>query len=323
MPSPLDANVYSLVGDIGGTNTRVGLAVGAALQTDTIKRYRNAEYPDLETVLKTYVAENGDVDCAAAAVAIAGPVRNGEGRLTNLDWGIDTKVLARATRAEKLAVLNDLQAQGHALGRIEASNIHPVLAGKPGKAEATKLVVGVGTGFNATVVLDTRHGREVPPAEAGHINLATNRADEGELIAFLEKHHGFASVEDALSGRGLTHVYAWLSDRDGSGQKKSAADIMAACEAGSDPIATETVLRFAGLLGAAIGNLALIHLPFGGIFLIGGVARAVAPYFEQGGFAEAFRAKGRFAEFLDSFSVSVIADDYAALTGTAAYLADL
>jgi glucokinase len=77
------------------------------------------------------------------------------------------------------------------------------------------------------------------------------------------------------------------------------------------------------LLGTVVGNLSLIHLPFGGVWLIGGVARAFTPYMERFGFAEAFRDKGRFEAFMRDFSVSVIEDDYAALTGCAHHLQGL
>ena len=68
------------------------------------------------------------------------------------------------------------------------------------------------------------------------------------------------------------------------------------------------------------GNLSLIHLPFGGVYLSGGVARAFKPYLDQFGFDTAFRDKGRFAGFMSNFTVHVIEDDYAALTGCAAHL---
>jgi glucokinase (EC 2.7.1.2) len=80
---------------------------------------------------------------------------------------------------------------------------------------------------------------------------------------------------------------------------------------------------FARLLGAEAGNLALIHLPFGGLYLCGGVARAFAAHLGPMGFAENFRDKGRFSAFMDDFPVCIVEDDYAALTGCAAYLATL
>lgn len=100
-----------------------------------------------------------------------------------------------------------------------------------------------------------------------------------------------------------------------------AADIMAALAAG-DAIARDTARLYVHLLGAELGNLALIHLPFGGLYLIGGVARAMMPYMQEMGLADSFRDKGRFAEFMESFSVQVVEDDFAALTGCAAYLAN-
>ena len=98
---------------------------------------------------------------------------------------------------------------------------------------------------------------------------------------------------------------------------------MAACANDSDPTATEAARVFTRILGTVCGNLSLIQLPFGGVYLVGGVARAFAPYLAQFGFAEAFRDKGRFAGFMGNFTVSVIEDDYAALTGSAAHLKSL
>jgi glucokinase len=74
------------------------------------------------------------------------------------------------------------------------------------------------------------------------------------------------------------------------------------------------------MLGAVAGNLALIQLPFGGVYLIGGVARAMAPWLDEFGFPAAFRDKGRFAGLMDGFGVGVVEDDFAALTGCAAHL---
>lgn len=320
MPPARPADVYSLVADIGGTNTRVALAEGMRLLPDTIRRFRNADYPGLETVLRTYLAEEGGVDCRAAAVAIAGPVREGRGTLTNLDWSIDTDILARATGAESVAVLNDLQAQGHAIGHIAPENLRWMIPGATAAASATKLVVGVGTGFNVAPVYDDGPRRLVPPSEAGHANLPIRHAEELRLCQFVETAHGFPAVEDVLSGRGLERVYAWLGHEDGEPSEASAADIMAACSGTHDPRATRAVAIFARLLGTTCGNLALIHLPFGGVYLVGGVARAMAPHLGPQGFNEAFRDKGRFAGFMQNFPVCVVEDDYAALTGCTVFL---
>ncbi len=320
MPAP---NTYSLLADIGGTNTRVALARGTELLPDTIRRYRNAEYPGLATVIAAFLDENGHPDCAGACVAAAGAVRDGVATLTNLGWVIDGETVARAAQAETVAVLNDLQAQGHALGHLAPEAINCIIEGPEAPPHATRLVIGLGTGFNCAPVYETPGGRFVPPAEAGHANLPIRTEDQLSLGRELEDVHGFPSVEEVLSGRGITHVYAWLAARADVLREKTSTDILAEAQAGTNPLATETLRLFVQMFGDVTGNLALIHLPFGGIYLIGGMARAVVPWMAPFGYADALRDKGRFAGFMKNFPVYVIEDDYAALTGCAHHLAHL
>lgn len=316
-------NKYSLVADIGGTNTRVALANGIKIVEGTIRRYSNADYLGLETVLRRYIDDEDGVDPIAACVAVAGPVRDGRATMTNLDWTIDKDTLLRATKAKTVAILNDLQAQGHALGHLDPTNIRAIIQGPAGHDHAAKLVVGVGTGFNAAPVFETESGRLVAPSESGHANLPIRDERELRLCQFVSNAHGFPAVEDVLSGRGLERVYAFLGQEEGTPAECSAKEIMDVCANNSDPKATEAVRVFTRILGTVCGNLSLIQLPFGGVYLVGGVARAFAPYLAQFGFAEAFRDKGRFAGFMGNFTVSVIEDDYAALTGSAAHLKSL
>lgn len=309
-------DTLSLVADVGGTNTRVALARGEQLLKDTVQKFANKDFAGLGGVLTAYIHAE-DVDCAGAAVAIAGPVRDGRGTLTNLDWSADPGMLADVTKAETVAVLNDLQAQGHAMGRIAPENLKTVVEGQIAEG-GTRLVIGVGTGFNAAVVLETPGGRLVPPSEAGHANMPLRTDEELRLCKFVETSHGFPAVEDVLSGRGLERIYAWLQSEVGQHSELKAADIMAAV--GSDPVAENAVRWFVRILGTVAGNLSLIHLPFGGVSLIGGVARAMEPYFDKFGFAAAFHDKGRFAGFMNNFHVDIVEDDFAALDGLASHL---
>ena len=314
----------AILADIGGTNTRVALADGKVVRTDSIAKFSNADYPSLEPVLRQYLAEAGVAGVDGACVAAAGPVRDGMAVMTNLDWTIDAALLVRATAAKQTAILNDLQAQGHALGHIQPQFLRPIIVG-PQQPGASMLVVGVGTGMNAAPVHDTPWGRVVAASECGHILMPVRTDQDFRLARFVERYgphaHGFAGVEDVLAGRGLERVHAFVSTEAGTPQDRKAADIMAAIAAGDD-LARDTARLYVHLLGAELGNLALIHLPFGGIYLIGGVARAMTPYMAEMGLTDAFRDKGRFGGFMEGFSVQVVEDDFAALTGCAAYLAN-
>lgn len=317
-------NTLSLVADIGGTNTRCALADGGQVLPKTVRRYANKDFPGLETVLRRYIEDEGGVDPAAACVAVAGPVRDGRATMTNLDWTMDRDTLARATRAETVSILNDLQAQGHALGHLPDTSIRTIVESSEIPSPlAVRLVVGVGTGFNAAPVFETPSGRLVAPSECGHANLPIRSEEELRLCQFVSTAHGFPAVEDVLSGRGLERVFAFLGQEAGDPLEKSAQDIMSACAQDSDARAVEAARLFTRLLGTVCGNLSLIQLPFGGVYLVGGVARAFAPYLNDFGFQEAFRDKGRFAGFMGNFAVHVIEDDYAALTGSAHHIAAL
>ena len=307
------------VADIGGTNTRVALASGGALRRDSIRRYKNSEYSSFDSVLQAYLDENAMLSVQGVCVALAGPVSDGAGSLTNLDWQLEETHLSQKTGAGRVHLLNDLQAQGYALGSIRPDQILEVVRGQPPRTGATQLVIGVGTGFNAAAVVETPGGRAVLPSEAGHANLPVRNERELRLCRFVETAHGFPAIEDVLSGRGLERVHTFLGAEQGINRSAAAAEIMASV-ANGDAEAEASLEMFIGLLGTVAGNLSLIHLPFGGVFLAGGVARSISPYLTRMGFDAAFRNKGRFAEFMSAYSVSVIEDDFAALNGCASYL---
>lgn len=308
----------SLVADIGGTNTRVALADGPVLRPETIRRFRNAEHAGLEPVLTSYLAD-AETDCGGVCIAAAGPVRDGVARLTNLDWVMDGALLTGATGSARVAILNDLQAQGHGLDHLAPEALREVIPGSAAAPGAARLVVGVGTGFNAAGVFEAPGGRIVTASECGHASLPVRSATDLALAEAVGARHGFAGVEEVLSGRGLEALYRFTS----GGEEKTAAAIMTALEDGSDPAALETARHFTRFLGTVTGDLALINLPFGGLYLCGGVARAFAPHLAQLGYAGAFTDKGRFSDLVARFPVRVIEDDYAALTGCAAYLSTL
>lgn len=316
-----DTALPALVADVGGTNTRVALAHGGVVATESIRRYRNAEAARLEDVLRRFLDETAPGPVGGACVALAGPVRNGAAQMTNLGWALTEADLANATGAapDRVALLNDLQAQGHALASIAPEHLQPLRTGRPEKG-APRLVIGFGTGVNAAAVYPLSGGGAlVPPAEAGHIHLPVADDLDEALAAWMRAEGTFASAEDVLSGSGLERLYRFHAERAGRPDRPDAAAIMAAMGA-DDTCARETGAHYVRLMARYTALLALVHLPFGGIAFIGGVARAFAPHAGAFGFDAAFRHVGRFSDFVAAFPVAVLTDDFAALTGCAAYL---
>ncbi len=304
-----------LVADIGGTNTRVALSDGGVLRQGSIRRYANQAHRSLAEILQKFLTEMATDDCAGLCLAVAGPVQGGVAQMTNLDWRISATELDGIGNTTRITLLNDLQAQGHALASLDARHLHALISGPPAPATATatKLVVGAGTGFNAAAVHHLEGRSFVTASESGHIHLPQHGETEQALASHLAQQHGIASVEEVLSGRGLAALHHW---RCGEQIAPGALiDRMAA-----DDQARQTAALYAQIMGRVLASLALIHLPYGGIYLIGGVARAMAPHLTALGMAESFAEMGRMSAEMAAFSVHLVTDDYAALTGCAAYL---
>lgn len=320
------AMTLSVLADIGGTNTRVALVEGMALREDSIRRFANADYQsrgeDIAVILSDYLADTGaDVD--GVCVAAAGPVQDGVAQMTNLHWVIRPADLRAATGAAKVAILNDLQAQGHALGHIAPAHLVKVMEGPQPKG--SMLVVGLGTGVNAAPVHGTGVARVVPPSECGHINLPLRGEEDLALMRFMEARlaakgeAAHCGVEEVLSGRGLGNLFAFVADQAGSAVKASSAEVLAGL-AREEPLAVQAAALYTRLLAQFLADQALIHLPYGGIYLIGGMARAMSGHFDRFGLGAHFREARRVDLLVKDFSISVVEDDYAALTGCAAYL---
>lgn len=316
-----------ILADIGGTNTRVALAQGTALRHDSIRRFSNAEYQargqDIAQVLRDYLDQTG-ARVLGTCVAAAGPVQDGVATMTNLAWVIDGAKLTAATGASRVAILNDLQAQGQALGHIPAEKLRRVVEGPVRKA-ASKLVVGLGTGVNAAPAHPGRSGVLVPPSECGHVNMPVRSDEDFQLLRFMEARLAaagdapHAGIEELLAGRGLANLHAFAASRADRPALASSAEVLAALDA-DDPVAVHAARIYVHLLGQMLADQALIHLPYGGIYLIGGMSRAMAPHFTRFGLESAFRELRRVDLLASEFSISVVEDDYAALTGCAVYL---
>ncbi len=319
---------HVILADIGGTNTRVALADGKTLLPGSLARYSNAEYmaagKDIAHILGDYLARTG-ATVGGVCVAAAGPVQDGIATMTNLDWTMDAAKLSAATGATKVAILNDLQAQGHALGHIAADKLAPVIEG-PAKPGSTMLVVGLGTGVNAAPVHNTPWGRVVAPSECGHMNMPVRAEEDLRIVRFVEARLtrdgdvAHAGVEEVLAGRGLVNLYAFAAHEAGHPSEMTSAEILGALAAGH-PVARHAAGLYTRILGQMLADLALIHLPYAGIFLIGGMARAMTPHFAGFGLGTTFRELRRVDLLVQDFSVTVVEDDFAALIGCAAYLA--
>ena len=297
-----------LVADVGGSTTRVGLAAPDGLRAGTTETYDNNAYPGLAPLLADHLRAH-PARVTALCAGVAGPVHGDAAQLTNRDWRVEQAALCAATGAGAVHLLNDLQARGYALDDLEGGSVAALRRGQGTRAGA-RLVMGLGTGSNVAVVHQVDGNLFVPPAEAGHTTLPYDPALEGlaEHVARTRPHLPYEAV---LSGPGLTTLHEWRT-----GQRLCPSEIIAARPSG-------TLRLFVRLLGMVAGNLCLTHMATGGFYLIGGTARAIAPFLDEMGFEETFTAKGPYTNIMQDIPSHLITDDMAALSGCARYLRQL
>ncbi|MDZ7711150.1 MAG: glucokinase [Roseovarius sp.] len=294
-----------LLADMGASHTRLALATAEGVRRGTARRLDNAAFAGPEALMAAYL---GDTRVMAICAGVAGPVRRQAAQLTNRDWRIDAGALTRLTGAGRVHLMNDLQAQAMALDDLDPACLTPILPGTP-DPDGARMVLGLGTGCNIAVAHRVAGGLFVPPAEAGHSGLPHLDETANDLIAALGREIAHKPCEALLSGPGLERLH-----RLRTGETREAPAIVAGAETG-ETAARETMALFSRMLGAVAGNLALSHMSTGGVYLIGGTARAVAPCLSEMGFAASFTARGPYAPILRDMPVTLITDDNAALLG--------
>lgn len=308
-----------LTGDIGGTNTRLGLADVAInrVRLREVQRFRNDEATSLSQLLRVFL--DGRTRPQAACLAVAGPTDGRSVQLTNLDWVIDSAAISAETGIPKVRLVNDFAAVGHGLGVLEPGGRATLQPGEP-VAHAPRLALGPGTGLGVVQTAWFEGRYRAIASEGGHISFAPTDAEQMRLLTFLQSIYGRVSVERILSGPGLTLLYRFCWQEAGMQDTPptlTAAEITEAALAGRDAITTRTLGLFARIFGQTAGDLALVSQCLGGVYLAGGIAPKILPILQQGAFLTGFRDKGRFSAWMERVPVYVVLDEDMGLKGAA------
>ena len=302
-----------LIGDIGGTNTRLALCDKGVIDRNSVRSFANDQWTHLNKVISAFLADH-DVSLKDMAIAVAGPVHGHRARLTNRDWIIERADLIAAFRCENAFLLNDLSALGYAIPAFQPAQLRVVHdGGRTSASNHQALIIGIGTGFNVSPVLKTHDGVHCFAAEAGHMSMPVS------IMKMLNRLQltacQFQTVEDLFSGRGFTKFCQAVTS-DQSMQGKDAIQLFKETD---HPLAKEAVNNYAGLLGQLLFELTLGYMPSAGIYLAGSVARAVGNAAPQS-FLETFTQPCdiRGDQIPNLFTIE---DDFAALHGCAVFQA--
>ena len=336
-----------LAGDIGGTKTILRLveeSSGSSWQTLHESRYLSRDFPDLVPIVQQFLLAAKQqlgmiLRPEKACFAIAGPVVNDTCVLTNLAWFLDARRLEQELDIAKIHLINDFAAVGYGILGLEGKDLYTLQAATP-QTDAPIAVIGAGTGLGEGFLIQQAGGYQIFASEGGHADFAPRNELEFQLLQYLRDKYDIQriSVERVVSGQGIVALYQFLRDRQvahespeigeiirtweretGRTEKSvdPAAVIAQAASEKRDRLCEQTLQMFVEAYGAEAGNLALKLLPYGGLYVAGGIAAKILPLIQEGNFLRAFGQKGRVSPLLEKVSVHVVLNPQVGLIGAA------
>jgi len=320
-----------LAGEIGATRTRL-----AAFETDNNKLQQVVEKTfasqgqpgGLPELIASFIKTEG-VGVQSACFGVAGPVKDGRSKISNLPWVIDAKELAKQLKLSSVGLINDLEAYAYGIDALESKDFITLSEGSE-DAEGNQAVISARTGLGIAGMYWDGFRHHPFACEGGHVDFAPRTATEMELADYLRKKYGHVSFERILSGPGIKNIYdflrdtkkfeepAWLRD-EVNGAADPPAVISRAALDGKSEICDQTLTMFVSIYGAATGNCALIFMSRGGIFIGSSIAAKVVPKMTQPIFMEAFFDKGRMEAVLRDMPVKIVLNDDAGIIGAARF----
>ena len=328
-----------LAGDVGGTKTLLGLFDAASDDTGARPRqvfsrsYPTSEFASFTAILAAFARDaasvgQGSLTIDAVAVGVAGPVVNGRATVTHIGWDISVAEIAAHLGTPRVRLLNDLEAMGMSVGALGPAELEVLQAGVP-DPDGNAVILAAGTGLGAALLHRT-DGRLVPvPSEMGHTDFPARTDRELELVRMMRASHGRAAVEHVLSGRGLVNLHQLTHEGRGCPvvTDATAPDAPAlVSQAGLDRTCVscvEALGMFVEAYGAGAGNLALLGVATGGVYVGGGIAPKILPALRDGRFMRAFLAKTPMDALVARIPVRVILNPDAGLLGAAVAAAEL
>ena len=318
-----------LAGDIGGTKTLLALygLEGGRLIQRRCERFTSADWSDFAELVNHFLASGGATEQRPSygCFAVAGPVRSGRVKLTNLPWQLEQAELARACQLQHAELVNDFAVLIYGLPHLSDGQQATL---RPGSADpsAPVAILGAGTGLGVAMGIPTPQGLVAVPSEASHAEFAPRSPEEWQLKRWLMEDLGLErlSIERVVSGTGLGDVMRWLLASEAAHNHP-----LAAIENGELPAATasaaatgEALARRAldlwlGAYGNAAGDLALHCLCLGGLWVGGGTAGKLLEELRSDTFLGPFLQKGRLSPVVEQVPVMALIDPEAGLFSAA------
>jgi glucokinase len=320
-----------LAGDIGGTRTRMAAfqAEGNKLELVVEKTYKSQDHGGLQEIVSAFIKSEG-IPVHSACFGVAGPVRRGRSKISNLPWTIDSRDLAAQLRLSSVGLINDLEAYAYGIDALESKDFVTLSEGLGDDAEGNRAVIAARTGLGVAGLYWDGFRHHPFPCEGGHSDFAPKSDVEAELAKYLRTKYEHVSCERILSGPGLKNIYDFLRDTKKAEEPEWLQKQMN--EAPDQPalisqlalqkkaaICDQALDMFVGVYGSETGNCALNFLATGGVFIGGNIAAKIAPRMQEPIFMNSYLNKGRMRSLLADMPVKIVLNDNCGISGAARY----
>lgn len=308
-----------LIGDIGGTNARFAILKDAFAEPKFFEIAETEKFQSIDEAIQTNVLDRTSVQPKSAVLAIAGPIDGDEIDLTNCHWVIHPRRMIADLGLEEVVVINDFEAQALAISSL-GEDAREEIGNGVHREGASRAVLGPGTGLGVAGLVRARNMWIPVAGEGGHIDLGARTERDREIWPHLTRIQGRVSGEQILCGRGLVNLYTAICKADGvEAVHTKPADVTQAVEAGNDPQAREAVDLFSVFLGRMAGDVALIFIARGGVYIAGGIFKRIMKLVDHGKIREAFEDKAPHSNLMREIPLYVITEPQPALAGLAAF----
>ena len=319
-----------LAGDIGATRTRLAAfdVEGNKLTLVVEKTYKSLDYQGLAEIVSEFVKTEG-IPVHSACFGVAGPVRGGRSKISNLPWTIDSRELAIQLRLNSVGLINDLEAYAYGIDALESKDFVTLSEGVE-DAEGNRAVISARTGLGIAGMYWDGFRHHPFACEGGHADFAPKNDLEADLAAYLRTKYGHVSCERILSGPGIKNIYDFLRDtrkaeepewlqKQISEAKDPPALISELAKSHKAGICEQTFKIFVSVYGSETGNCALNFMTTGGIFIGGSIAAKNLAALQDPAFMMAFLDKGRMSSLLKDMPVKIVLNDDSGIIGAARY----
>lgn len=337
--SKISYSKFILGGDIGATNTHLGMFGVINKSADLIVSFHfknkdmNSAYEAINFVLNL-IKSDYKIKIENASLGIAGALspRKETAKMTNLVWEISKKELMRKTKLKKIILMNDFEAVGYAVNSLGKNDVAAIKNAKKIQ-KAPILVIGAGTGLGKAILLYDKNKDSYFPvsSESGNSDFAAQDDEDFKLIRFMrQKMKGNISYEDFLSGKGIINIFNFI--RNGKRFKETAytkeisrsktkPELISGYRK-IDGICRETFRIFKKIYAGFARNFALDALPYGGIYIAGGIAPKNREIFDKE-FVKMFVQNNKLSHVLKKIPIYIVLNPNVGLIGAGIAGADM